>query len=187
MENFSVMPNSEGGDVFQCALCELSFGSQKSVKSHITKKHIKMKEKHPGESESIDNFDFDDAVKSTQIVNEDEVSTEAILKEYEDMEDDQDDPEVVEIEEADSLSAEQIPNGTLYDSLRQPIETEVPDDKGKILMLETLLANKETLLAEAEASLLRSQLEVSSLAEESKELKNEMKTKDDVNNTSGGE
>ena len=145
---------------------------------------MKMKEKQ-SDDDQLDSscFDFDgtDVVKSTQITNEDEVSTEAILKEYEDVEDD---PEIVEKEVEESLSAEQIPNETMYDNLRQTKSVEENDDeKGKILSLETLLAEKETILEKVEASLLRSQLEVSSLEEESQELKNEMKTKDDVNNT----
>jgi uncharacterized C2H2 Zn-finger protein len=97
MENFSTFRNEEGTETFKCSICNLTFGSQKSVKTHVTKKHtqaktdsVKAKDKHTDDENKAnteEEFDPDESsvVKSTQVSTGEQeaaISTEAIFKEY---------------------------------------------------------------------------------------------------------
>ena len=74
MEKFCIIQNSEGEETFQCSLCDTTFGSQKSVRTHITVKHkqaktfpskVKDKPLDGDTNEGEFNFDEDDLTKST--------------------------------------------------------------------------------------------------------------------------
>ena len=184
MENFSVFTSEGGIDMFKCSKCSVTFGSQKSIKSHITKKHtaktdtMKTKENlHDGEhGDSVeDNFEFDgsEAFKSTQAKPDDEppATTADIFKEYEEIEEEQ----TLEEESSENRIIE-IPDDTVDNIMRTVAVDGIIDvnkDQEAGENWEKLMEEKNILIQNLEANLLSSQLEVSSLEEQLSQLKSE--------------
>jgi uncharacterized C2H2 Zn-finger protein len=97
--------NADGKEEFQCKHCDTKYGSQKSIKTHVTIKHKvdKSAKKPPADgkgatpaSSEQDNetddpvaagFDFNDVPRSTQITPDEHPNrtktTDEILEEYE--------------------------------------------------------------------------------------------------------
>ena len=194
MENFSLDISEDGVESFKCLICSQTFGSQKSVKTHVTKKHssksdtVKIKNKPSDDDPLSDVFDFEDpnVVKSTQDNPNEEriVSTEAIFKEYED-----DDDEEITLDEAVNVvpvvhipddTFDEVARDTTFGESNNDAEEEV-DTATKIESLEKVIEEKNEMLRRMEEDLLSSQLEVSSQEEELGQVKSENAIKDETN------
>ena len=127
MENFSTFTSEDGIETFKCLICSSTFGSQKSVKTHVTKKHTgkaesgKMKDtviddEHADTMEDELDFERSNVVKSTQVnpTAERLVTTADIFREYGD-----DEVEPTLEEETSNGSALKIPDDTYDDLMRK--------------------------------------------------------------------
>ena len=196
MENFSTFRNEDGIETFKCSICSCTFASQKSVKTHVTKKHTQAKTKSgkskdkqtddENEANKEEEFDPDESsvVKSTQVSTVEEeaaISTEEIFREYSFM-----NTEVSSQENTSNTNPDPqlIPNDTYDELMKEAGSVEGNDDdkesenkklKEKIDRFEKVITEKNLIIDKSEADLLSSQLNVSSLQEE-------IKLKDEANN-----